>query len=68
MKNLTLAYTLPSDLISRIGLSFAQVYLTGENLFTISGLDKGLDPESGNSRGWSYSNVRKISCGLKLTF
>ena len=68
MKNLTLAYTLPSEVISRIGLSFAQVYLTGENLFTISGLDKGLDPESGNSRGWSYSNVRKISCGLKLTF
>ena len=68
MKNLTLAYTLPSDLISRIGLSFAQVYLAGENLFTISGLDKGLDPEAGNSRGWSYSNVRKISCGLKLTF
>lgn len=68
MKNLTLAYTLPSDLISRIGLSFAQVYLAGENLFTISGLDKGLDPEAGNSRGWSYSNVRKISCGLKLKF
>ena len=68
MKNLTLAYTLPSDLISRIGLSFAQVYLAGENLFTISGLDKGLDPEADNSRGWSYSNVRKISCGLKLTF
>lgn len=68
MKNLTLAYTLPLEVISRIGLSFAQVYLTGENLFTISGLDKGLDPESGNSRGWSYSNVRKISCGLKLTF
>ena len=68
MKNLTLAYTLPSEIISRVGLSFVQVYLTGENLFTISGLDKGLDPESGNSRGWSYSNVRKISCGLKLTF
>ena len=68
MKNLTLAYTLPFDLISRIGLSFAQVYLAGENLFTISGLDKGLDPESNSSRGWSYSNVRKISCGLKLTF
>ena len=68
MKNLTLAYTLPSEVISRVGLSFVQVYLTGENLFTISGLDKGLDPESDNSRGWSYSNVRKISCGLKLTF
>ena len=68
MKNLMLSYTLPAQLIGHVGLSYAQVYITGENLFTISGLDKGLDPESGNSRGWSYSNVRKISLGLKLTF
>lgn len=68
LKNLTLAYTLPAEVIGKIGLSFAQVYLTGENLFTISGLDKGLDPEAGNTRGWSYSNVRKVSFGLKLTF
>ncbi len=68
MKNLMLSYTLPAELIRHIGLSYAQVYVTGENLFTISGLDKGLDPESGNTRGWSYSNVRKISLGVKLTF
>lgn len=68
MKNLMLSYTLPIDLIKYVGLSYAQVYVTGENLFTISGLDKGLDPESGNTRGWSYSNVRKISLGVKLTF
>ncbi len=68
LKNLMLSYTLPTDIIKHIGLSYAQVYVTGENLFTITGLDKGLDPESGNSRGWSYSNVRKISLGVKLTF
>lgn len=68
LKNLMLSYTLPMELIKHIGLSYAQVYVTGENLFTITGLDKGLDPESGNTRGWSYSNVRKISLGLKLTF
>ncbi len=68
MKNLMLSYTLPTQWINHVGLSYAQVYITGENLFTISGLDKGLDPEAGNSRGWSYSNVRKISLGLKLTF
>ncbi len=68
MKNLMLSYTLPTEVIRHIGLSYAQVYVTGENLFTISGLDKGLDPESGNTRGWSYSNVRKISLGVKLTF
>ena len=68
LKNLMLSYTLPTDIIGRIGLSYAQIYVTGENLFTISGLDKGIDPEAGNTRGWSYSNVRKISLGLKLTF
>ena len=68
LKNLMLSYTLPTDIIGHIGLSYAQVYVTGENLFTISGLDKGIDPEAGNTRGWSYSNVRKISLGLKLTF
>ncbi len=68
LKNLMLSYTLPTELIRHIGMSYAQVYVTGENLFTITGLDKGLDPESDNTRGWSYSNVRKISLGLKLTF
>lgn len=68
LKNLMLAYTLPSELIAKVGVSYVQVYLTGENLLTFTGLEKGLDPEAGNSRGWSYSNVRKISLGLKVTF
>ncbi len=68
LKNIMLSYTLPKDVIRYIGLSYAQVYVTGENLLTFTGLDKGLDPEAGNSRGWSYSNVKKISLGLKLTF
>ncbi len=68
LKNLMLSYTMPMELIKHIGLSYAQIYVTGENLFTITGLDKGLDPEAGNTRGWSYSNVKKISLGLKLTF
>lgn len=68
LKNMMLSYTLPQHLINHVGLSFLQVYLAGENLLTFTSLDKGLDPEAGNSRGWSYSNVRKISLGLKLTF
>ena len=40
----------------------------GENLLTFSGLD-GLDAESpSDTRGAFYSNVKKISLGLKVSF
>ena len=45
-----------------------KVFLTGENLFTFTGLDGGIDPEESNERGWSYSNVKKLSVGVKLSF
>ena len=44
------------------------ISLSGENLLTFSGLD-GLDPESpSDTRGAFYSNVKKISLGLKVSF
>lgn len=69
LKNLTIGYNLPKTLLSKINLERVKVYVTGENLFTITGMD-GLDPESApsNSRGGLYSNVRKISVGLKVGF
>ena len=51
-----------------MGIERAKVFVAGENLFTISGLD-GLDPESpSDTRGAFYSNVKKISLGLKVSF
>lgn len=68
LKNLTLGYTLPTALTSKAGIERVKVFLTGENLFTIDGLD-GIDPESpADTRGGYYSNVRKYSLGLKVTF
>lgn len=69
LKNLTIGYNLPKTLLSKINLERVKVYVTGENLFTITGMD-GLDPESApsNSRGGLYSNVRKISVGLRVGF
>lgn len=68
LKNIMLGYTLPTNWLSHIGISFAQIYITGENLLTFTGLEGGLDPEESNSRSWSYGNVKKISCGLKVSF
>jgi hypothetical protein len=44
LKNITLGYTLPTTLISKIKLSSARVYLSGQNVFTITNYT-GLDPE-----------------------
>lgn len=69
LKNLTIGYNLPKTLLAKAGLERVKVYLSGENLFTITGMD-GIDPESApsSSRGALYSNVRKISIGLKVGF
>ena len=68
LKNLTLGYTLPQAWLTKAGIANAKVFLTGENLFTFTGLDGGIDPEESNERGWSYSNVKKLSVGVKLSF
>lgn len=69
LKNLTIGYNIPKVLLTKINLDRVKVFLTGENLFTITGMDS-LDPESApsNARGGLYSNVRKISIGLKVGF
>ena len=67
LKNLTLGYTVPKEWLSKIGVASAKVFLSGENLFTFTGLED-IDPEEGNERGWSYSNVKKFSIGMRLSF
>jgi TonB-linked SusC/RagA family outer membrane protein len=44
MKNLTLGYTLPAPMVSKIGLSNVRIYLQAQNLFTITKYS-GIDPE-----------------------
>ncbi len=41
---MTLSYDLPQSLISKIRMSSARVYLSGDNLLTISRFS-GMDPE-----------------------
>ena len=46
LKNLQLGYTLPKSLINKIGLQNVRVYVSGENLLTITGLSDTMDPET----------------------
>jgi TonB-linked SusC/RagA family outer membrane protein len=67
-RNATLNYSLPNRLISKLSVKNARIYVSGENLFLISGR-KGMDPTQ-NFNGTvtnGYVPQRIISLGLNLS-
>lgn len=82
VKSATLSYDLPATLLNRIRLKSLRVYVTGENLFTITDYN-GFDPEvnyqgtTGNagdankSQGidfGTYPQTRNLIVGLNVSF
>ena len=67
LRNITLGYKLPSDVVSKVGLKSARVYLMGTNLLTFSAFD-GLDPEQAVNGidSFTYPNPRTVSVGLDV--
>jgi len=73
--NVTLGYTLPENLIKKLGIGSVRVYVTGDNLGVISAR-KGLDPRmsiaggsyNSQSSTSNYSAMRNITGGVTLTF
>ncbi|SDL60982.1 SusC/RagA family TonB-linked outer membrane protein [Siphonobacter aquaeclarae] len=81
LKNLVVGYNLPKDLAGKLKLSNARIYVTGQNVFTLtkySGLNPELGYVSGNRNNGEYiqPNVdyaqyplaRTWTAGLSLTF
>jgi hypothetical protein len=71
LKVVQLGYTLPKSLFNRIGVSRLRVYVTAENLFTLTNYT-GYDPEVGGGvfgvdRG-QYPQARTILGGIQLQF
>lgn len=72
LKNLTVGYTLPESMLSKIHMSSARVYVQGVNLFTITNYS-GLDPEiGGDDRSFgvdegNYPTVKQFIFGLNIT-
>lgn len=64
IKNITVGYTFPKSVVSKIGLTNVKVYCSGENLFTFSEAPSGFDPELLN---WGYPFYRTISFGFNVT-
>lgn len=67
LKNLQLSYDLPKNLIDKLKLNSASVFIGGTNLFTLCEF-KYLDPENPGINNGYYPVQRTVSTGLKLQF
>lgn len=76
VQNITLGYTLPTDILSKIKISRLRVYASGQNLFTFTDYT-GYDPEVGSYNqdallsgidNGRYPLPRLISVGFNIEF
>ena len=67
LKNLTLGYTLPNALTSKLYLNRLRVYFSGQNLCEITNIKGGFDPEIIGNVGEYYPLQRSILFGLQIT-
>lgn len=74
LRNLQIGYTIPENVISKIGIARCRIYAGGENLFVITKY-KGYDPEVsgssilfGNVDNGRYPTPRVFTFGLSANF
>lgn len=65
LKNLQIGYTLPQNISRKIAMQKFRVFISAENLFTITKYP-GLDPEIGTTIG--YPLMRSVSLGAQVSF
>ena len=71
LKNMVLGYTLPQSLTKKLNIGSLRLYVSGQNLFTISNFYKGYDPEvsyGGNQGGEFYPIMQTFTVGVDLKF
>ena len=67
LQDLTLAYTLPSKLLSKAKIQNVRLYLTGKNLLTLTKWD-GWDPETGSGFSSAYPLLKSYTFGVNFSF
>jgi TonB-linked SusC/RagA family outer membrane protein len=70
LKNLQIGYSLPDALVKKVGVQRLRIYVSGENILTITNLTKIFDPETIDNRagGNAYPLSKVYSIGLNLNF
>lgn len=67
LKNIELGYSIPAELLKRVGVNNLRVYANALNLLTFDKLDL-YDPENANPSGQYYPQARVINAGVSVTF
>ena len=67
LKSAQIGYTLPQSFTRRFRVESLRIFVEGNNLFTISGLPKGIDPESPGVNNGYYPQQRNIMGGISIT-
>jgi len=68
LKNLQFGYTLPREVTSLVGISRCRIYISGTNVFTLTGYT-GYDPEIGSGIDYgNYPQARTWLVGINLDF
>lgn len=68
LKNLTLAYNVPANVMGKIGLSTGQIYFAGMNIWEYTKMRKPLDPEVRPTLTQEYYKQRSYALGLRVGF
>ena len=68
LKNVQIGYTFPEKWMKKARIDKLRVYLSGDNLVTISNFFYAYDPETPVSKGGYYPQVRTLVLGLNVTF
>lgn len=71
LKNIQLGYSLPANLLSKVGLHSVRLYVSGDNLWTASQISGVFDPETiggGWGDGKLYPLSKTISVGINVNF
>lgn len=67
LKNIQLGYTIPTTLTKKLGINRLRVFVSGENLLTLSKMVGGWDPETTATTGGRIYPVAKVtSIGLNV--
>lgn len=69
LKSAQIGYSLPKEMINKISLNRVRIYITGENLFTLTNYYKNWDPEmsTGGSNRF-YPLTRLYAIGVNIDF
>ena len=68
MKSAQIGYTLPKRLINKVNCDNLRFFVEGTNLFTLSGLPEGIDPERPGVTNGYYPQQRTFMGGFTITF